>query len=120
MEFAPLDSDGHDGNGRRERNGHGLGNGHGHGLDPEFAEALARTVAHLAAQLTVAQLRLRALATHLEARGDADPDAVAAHLALLADREGGAVLRENLGPALEAVIDVDDLERQLVAQLGGG
>jgi hypothetical protein len=69
--------------------------------------------------LTVAQLRLRALATHLEARGMADPEAVAAHLALLAERDGGALLRENLGAALVQVIDFDGLERQLVEQLGG-
>ncbi|MFM9108378.1 MAG: hypothetical protein ACKOWF_16960 [Chloroflexota bacterium] len=112
MEFAPLESDGGAGS-----NGHG--HAHDHVMDLEWMEALTRSVAHMAAQLTVAQLRLRALATHLEARGAADPEAVAAHLALLAERDGGALLRENLGPALAEVIDVDDLERQLIAQLGG-
>jgi hypothetical protein len=108
MDFAPLGSD--DGSSR---------NGHDHGTDVEWIEALTRSVAHMAAQLTVAQLRLRALGTHLEAKGLADPEAVSAHLALLADRDGGALLRQNLGAALEQVIDVDDLERQIVEQLGG-
>lgn len=110
MEFAPLESDG----GRTDEI-----SGHGHGLDLEWVEALTRSVAHLAAQLTVAQLQLRALATHLEAKGMADPEAVSAHLALLAERDGGTVLRENLGAALVQVIDFDGLERQLVEQLGG-
>jgi hypothetical protein len=112
MEFAPLESDGD-----RSRNGHG--HEHEHGIDLEWMEALTRSVAHMAAQLTVAQLRLRALATHLEAKGLASSDAVAAHLALIAERDGGALLRENLGSALVQVIDVDDLERQVIEQLGG-
>lgn len=120
MEFAPLGSDesvSRDGHGHR----HGQEHEHQHGsaVDMEWIEALTRSVAHMAAQLTVAQLRLRALATHLEAKGLADPEAVSAHLALLAERDGGALLRENLGVALAQVIEVDDLERQLIEQLGG-
>ena len=106
MDFASLSSDGNQSQ-----------DGHDHGIDADWIEAVTRSVAHLAAQLTVAQLQLRALATHLEAKGLADPEAVSAHLALLAERDGGARLRENLGPALVQVIDVDDLERQLVERL---
>ena len=90
---------------------------HDHGADDAWAETLARTVAHLAAQLTVVQLRLRALASEVAARGGVDEAAVAARLADLAARDGGRYLRENLGDALAEVIDLDALERDLVAYL---
>ena len=54
-------------------------NGHGHD-EEEWAEALTRSVAHLAAQLTVNQIRLRALATELGERGLVDPVAIAARV----------------------------------------
>jgi hypothetical protein len=103
MEFRSLSSD------------NGGSGGHDHG--EEWAETLARTVAHLAAQLTVAQIRLRALATELGERGGVDADAVAARVRAVAEAEGGATLRENLGPALVEVIDIETLERELVAYL---
>ena len=103
MEFRSPGSDG-DGSG-------------GHDRGEEWAETLARTVAHLAAQLTVAQIRLRALATELGERGAVDPDAVAARVRFIAEAEGGATLRENLGEALVEVIDADALERDLVSYL---
>jgi hypothetical protein len=87
--------------------------GHPHGAD-EWAETLARTVAHLAAQLTMAQLRLRALATELSAAGAVDADRVAAHLGELAQGEAGAYLRENLGASLVDLIDVETLEAEIV------
>lgn len=114
MEFDPLaglDSD----NGVDD----GPCSGHAHTAD-EWNEAIVRTVAHLAAQLTVAQIRLRALATDLDERGQVDSAAVAARVRLLAEREAGAALRENLGEALAEVIDTDALERELVAYLAGG
>ncbi len=83
----------------------------------EWTEVLARTVAHLAAQLTVSQLRLRALASVLAERGLVEPEAVAGRLAELARADGGAFLRENLGAALAEVIDLDTLERELVEYL---
>ncbi len=89
----------------------------------EWAEALARTVAHLAAQLTVAQLRLRALGSAIAARGLVDPAEVDAYLAAQARVDGGIYLRENLGEALIEVIDVEALEHDLIAYLtspGGG
>ena len=95
-----------------------------HGHPPEeWAEALVRTVAHLAAQLTIAQLRLRALATELAEQGAVDAAAVAGRVRALAAAEAGGYLRENLGAALVAVIDVEALERELIAYLdadGGG
>lgn len=78
---------------------------------------LVRSVAHLAAQLTIAQLQLRALADEVEARGGADPDAVQQRLRQLAILQTGPALRENLGGALADLIDTDTLERELVAYL---
>jgi len=95
----------------------------GHGAHDEWSEALARTVAHLAAQLTVAQLRLRALGSAIAARGLVDPAEVDAYLAAQSRVDGGIYLRENLGEALVDVIDVDALEQELIAYLttpGGG
>lgn len=109
MEFRPQDSE----------NGHPFGHDHGTGGD-EWAETLARTVAHLAAQLTVAQIRLRALATDLSERGEVDPSAVAARVRAIAEAEAGTTLRENLGEALVAVVDVETLERDLVGYLSEG
>jgi hypothetical protein len=89
----------------------------GHGYDEDWAEALARTVAHLAAQLTINQIRLRALATVLGEHGLIDTEAVAARVRSIADTETGVYLRENLGESLIDVIDVDALEHDLTAYL---
>jgi hypothetical protein len=91
-------------------------NGHGHD-EEEWAEALARSVAHLAAQLTINQIRLRALATELGERTLLDPAAVAARVREIAVAETGTYLRENLGESLIEIIDVDALERDLVEYL---
>jgi hypothetical protein len=85
--------------------------------DQEWAELLARTVAHLAAQLTVTQLRLRALASDVAAREQASEAVVHDRLSQLARDEGGAYLRANLGDALADIIDVDELQQSLVAYL---
>lgn len=85
--------------------------------DQEWAELLARTVAHLAAQLTVTQLRLRALASDVAAREQASEAVVQDRLSQLARDEGGAYLRANLGDALADIIDVDELQQSLVAYL---
>lgn len=90
-------------------------NGHGH--DEDWAEALARTVAHLAAQLTINQIRLRALATELGEQGLIDPGSVAARVRTIAGTETGSYLRENLGERLLEVIDVDALEHDLTEYL---
>ena len=90
----------------------------GHGRDEEaLAEALARTVAHLAAQLTVNQIRLRALATTLGEQAVVDPAAVAANVRAIAMAETGTYLRENLGEHLANIIDLDALVQDLVAYL---
>ena len=91
-------------------------NGHGHD-EEEWAEALARSVAHLAAQLTINQIRLRALATGLGERGLVDPTAVATRVRAIAATETGTYLRENLGESLVDIIDVETLERDLVDYL---
>ena len=81
----------------------------------EWVEVMARTVAHLAAQLTMSQLRLRALATTLDAAGAVDPAAVKATLIDLAGRHAAGYLRENLGEALEEIVEIDALAGQIVA-----
>ena len=91
-------------------------NGHGH-EDEEWAETLARSVAHLAAQLTISQIRLRALATELGARNVLDPAVVAARVRQIAEEETGDYLRENLGEGLVDIIDVEALEQDLVDYL---
>ncbi len=90
-------------------------NGHGH--EEEWTEALTRSVAHLAAQLTVNQIRLRALATTLGERGLVDSAAVATQVRTIAAAETGTYLRENLGESLSGIIDVEALERDLVDYL---
>ena len=92
------------------------GGRHGHPPE-EWAETLTRTIAHLAAQLTLAQIRLRALATELQERQVVAPEVVASRVRAIAAAEGGGYLRENLGEALVEVIDVEALERDLVAYL---
>jgi len=92
-------------------NGH-----HDHRID-EWLETMARTVGHLAAQLTIAQIRLRALATELQDHGAVAPAEVAARVRTIAETETGGYLRENLGEALVELIDVEELERDLVAYL---
>ncbi|MGH2615424.1 MAG: hypothetical protein ACRDJC_09315 [Thermomicrobiales bacterium] len=91
-------------------------NGHGHD-EEEWAEALARSVAHLAAQLTIYQIRLRALATELGEREVVDPDAVAAHVRAIAAAETGTYLRENLGESLAEIIEIEALEQDLIDYL---
>lgn len=91
-------------------------NGHGHD-EEEWAEALARSVAHLAAQLTVNQIRLRALATALNERDLVDPNVVAGHVRAIAEAETGTYLRENLGESLAEIIDLEALEQDLVEYL---
>lgn len=91
-------------------------NGHGH-EDEDWAEALARSVAHLAAQLTVNQIRLRALATELGEHQLVDSTAVAARVRAIAITDTGDYLRENLGESLVEIIDVDSLEQDLIDYL---
>jgi hypothetical protein len=85
----------------------------------EWAELLARTVAHLAAQLTMTQIRLRALATELTARDPLAAGAVRERVTTIAAAETGRYLRENLGEALVDLIDVEALEGEIVAFLAG-
>ena len=95
------------------------GNDHGqseHSAD-EWAELLARTVAHLAAQLTMTQIRLRALGSELTARDPGFDDAVRTRLRTIATLETGRYLRENLGDALVELIDVESLEQEIIAFL---
>lgn len=78
---------------------------------------MARTIAHLAAQLTMTQIRLRAMATELTAQGKFDEAAVRARVGQIASTETAIYLRENLGEALAEVIDLDALEREISAFL---
>ncbi len=78
---------------------------------------LARTIAHLAAQLTMSQLRLRALASMLEEQGSIDQTILRERLSGLAAGETGVYLRENLGPALADMVDTEALEAEIIAFL---
>lgn len=90
--------------------------GHAHSNE-EWAELMARTVAHLAAQLTMTQIRLRALASELAERDAVDDAAVRARVGRIAATETGTYLRENLGEALAEVVDLESLERDVAAFL---
>ena len=83
----------------------------------EAIESLARSVAHLAVQVTIAQLQLRALGQVLESANLAGSDVVADATASLARSSAGRFLSENLGPELAGLIDLDDLESQVIAYL---
>ena len=86
--------------------------------DPfDSIELLAQTVAHLALQLTIAQIQLRALGTVLEHNQLVESDAVLDATSQIARENAGRFLSENLGPALADMVDVSDLERQIVAFL---
>jgi hypothetical protein len=80
----------------------------------EWSQVLARTVAHLAAQLTMTQIRLRALASEIDAAGVVDPAAVAARVGKVAQSETSRYLRENLGDALAEAIDLKALEAEII------
>ena len=90
-------------------------NGHGH--DEAWAEALARTVAHLAAQLTINQIRLRALATEMREQGLIDPESVAARVRTIAEPKRAPTCARISARALLEVIDVDALEHDLTEYL---
>jgi hypothetical protein len=85
----------------------------------EWAELTARTVAHLAAQLTMMQIRLRALAGELNDRHQVDAAAVQARVAAIARADAETYLRENLGEGLTEVIDVESLAADLADFLAG-
>lgn len=80
----------------------------------EWAELMARTVAHLAAQVTMMQIRLRALAGELADHHAVDSTAVQARVGEIARSEASVYLRENLGEALAEVIDAEALTSEIV------
>jgi hypothetical protein len=84
-----------------------------------WSELFATTIAHLAAQLTMTQLRLRALASVASEQGMVDRTAVAERLAGIAETESETYLRENLGAELAEAIDLESLKREIVAYLRG-
>lgn len=84
---------------------------------PEWADVLARSIAHLAAQLTTTQLRLRALATEVAETSTVDAEAVNLRLREIAHRDAGTYLREILGEAMTEIVDVDELEARIIAFL---
>lgn len=98
-------------------NGSGTSDGHNHPVSDEWADAMVRTVAHLAAQLTIVQIRLRALATELNAADTVAATAVASRVDAVARAEVGSYLRENLGEILNEVIDVEALEQDIIHYL---
>ncbi len=85
-----------------------------HGSDQKAIEALTLVIAHLAAQLTMTQIRLRGLATALEETGTLDPAIVRGHVTRIADRDAGFYLQENLGERLSEMIDIHQLTRDII------
>jgi hypothetical protein len=97
--------------------GNGMSDHHAEHDVPEWAEQLVRTVAHLAAQLTMTQIRLRALASEATAGNAVAAERVQARLTEIAAAETGSYLRENLGETLIELIDVEALEHEIVTFL---
>ena len=86
--------------------------------DPnETIESLARTVAHLAVQVTISQIQVRALGGVLEDSGGIASAAVADSTATIAREHARRYLTENLGAELAEMIDLDELEHQVVSYL---
>ena len=83
----------------------------------EPVERLAQTVAHLALQLTIVQIQLRALGTAAADSGMLDAARVETATANVARMHAGRYLRENLGETLADLVDLSDLERQIIAYL---
>jgi hypothetical protein len=83
----------------------------------EWAGLLAHTVAHLAAQLTMAQVRLRAIATELADLGLVDPTSVQRRVSEIAHAETGSYLRENLGETMADLIDFESLQADIIDYL---
>ncbi len=103
-----------------DSSGHGTDrphNGHQTSADTQF-EALMLAIAHLAAQLTMTQIRLRGIASVLEKQGVVDANIVRGNIVEISDKEAGFYLRENLGDNLSELIEVDELARQIVEFLG--
>lgn len=87
---------------------------HPHADPTEVVEALARSVAHLAVQLTITQIQMRGLGLVLQETGMSSGEAVLKATSDLSRKHAGAFIRENLGPALEGLVDVAALEREIV------
>lgn len=87
---------------------------HTHGDQTEVIEALARTVAHLAVQLTITQLQLRGLGQVVGESGIVSAEAVLAQTDRLSRTHARAFVEENLGEALSGLIEVDELASQII------
>jgi hypothetical protein len=83
-------------------------------------ERLAQTVAHLALQLTIVQLQLRALGNAAAESGLLDSTRVEQAAANVARMHAGRYLQENLGEVLSDLVDLPELERQIIAYLSAG
>ena|SRR5688572_5013794 len=83
-------------------------------------ERLAQTVAHLALQLTIVQLQLRALGNAAAESGMLDSTRVEQAAANVARMHAGRYLQENLGEVLSDLVDLPELERQIVSYLSAG
>jgi hypothetical protein len=80
----------------------------------DWAAIFAHTVAHLAAQLTMTQVRLRALASEVTANGGIDEQAVQRRVREIASTETGVYLRESLGETLTELIDFESLQADII------
>lgn len=93
---------------------------HQHRTMDATVERLAQTVAHLALQLTIVQLQLRALGTAAAESSLLEAARVEQATAAVARMHAGRYLRENLGEGLSDLVDLADLERQIIAYLSAG
>ena len=83
----------------------------------ETVESLAETIAHLALQLTVAQVQLRALASELGEARIVDSRLVTDRAAALAREHAAGWLSANMGPTIGEMVDQPELTRQIVEYL---
>lgn len=84
----------------------------------QTVESLAQTVAHLALQLTISQIQLRALGLAIEDAGVVASADVLTRVRELAEVHAGQFLQANMGPDIAAMVDLGELERQISEYLG--
>jgi hypothetical protein len=91
-----------------------ISNGHSHADQSDVIEALARTVAHLAVQLTITQLQLRGLGKVIGESGAVSGEAVLRETDRLAQIHARSFVTENLGEALAGLVDANTLADEII------
>lgn len=88
--------------------------GHTHNNQDDVLEAMARTIAHLAVQLTITQLQLRGLGQVVGESGAVKAEDVLRQTDRLARTHAHSFVAENLGEALAGLVDVDALTAEII------